>query len=149
MAKLTINSILIVCTGNICRSPVAEQLLKKELHYINICSAGINAKEGKAADSIATSLFTKYGIKLKEHRAKQLNLEMLRSNDLILVMEELHIRYITSLLPECRGKVFYYGQWLEKKEIVDPYKKSTICYELVFKEIERASIEWTKKLNGK
>lgn len=72
------DSILIVCVGNICRSPIGERLLKELLPSKVVSSAGISALVGNSADEKAASVANKYGVSLDGHIAQQLTAEMCR-----------------------------------------------------------------------
>ena len=81
-------NILVVCTGNICRSPTGEYLLKKELGAdFNVMSAGLGALVDNPADKIAQKIALEHGVDMSAHRARQINLDILKWADLILVME--------------------------------------------------------------
>ncbi|MBU9809405.1 protein tyrosine phosphatase, partial [Rahnella sp. SL6] len=62
------HSILVVCTGNICRSPIAERLLNNYLPNMKISSAGIKALENKDADTSAIAVAEKHGVSLLGHK---------------------------------------------------------------------------------
>ena len=134
MAQLKFNSILVVCTGNICRSPIGERLLRKRLPGVKVKSAGVHV----AAN---------HGVSLEGHAGRKLTAEMARNYDLILAMESEHIAQVTAIAPEVRGKTMLFGQWLEQKEIPDPYRKSQDAFEHVYGMLERASQEWAKRLS--
>ena len=85
------DSILIVCVGNICRSPIGERLLKELLPHKDISSAGISALVGNSADAKAINVANAHGLSLNGHVARQLTTEMCRKSSLILVMERKHI----------------------------------------------------------
>lgn len=144
---MIIQSILVVCTGNICRSPTGERLLQKHLPVIRIESAGIYGLEGQAADSRAADMIRQYGVSLQGHVARQLTHTMLRQSDLILAMESGQINHISAMAPEIRGKSLLFGRWLDNKEIPDPYCKSQDAFEYVFDLLVRASQEWARRLN--
>ena len=80
-------NILVVCMGNICRSPIAERILQKKLPGHRVSSAGINALAGKDADFQAIKTALKHGVVVAGHTARQLTPEMCNAADLILVME--------------------------------------------------------------
>lgn len=65
------DSILVVCTGNICRSPIGEYILRRELPNKKIDSAGTGALVGKNADPKAIKIAAEHGIDLKEHKGQQ------------------------------------------------------------------------------
>ena len=138
------NSILVVCVGNICRSPTGEALLKKRLEgrNIQVSSAGLGALTGKPVDPIAAQLMAAAGYTLPDHQARQLSPEMLRNADLILTMELKHIQSIHSLAPETRGKTFLFGKWSNNREIPDPYRQQLPAFEHVFKIMDEAAGAW-------
>lgn len=97
-------NILVVCMGNICRSPIAERILQKKLPGHRVSSAGINALAGKDADFQAIKTALKHGVVVAGHTARQLTPEMCNAADLILVMEPAHIDMVADILPSARGK---------------------------------------------
>ena len=138
------NSILTVCTGNICRSPIAEYLLKDLFisDNISIESAGIHAMKGFPADRTAHQIALDHGFDLSPHRARMINEEMVKSNGLILVMDKYHKEFINKNFPYVNGKVFLLGKWLDGKEILDPYQKSLDFFKEVYSQIDRACKIW-------
>ena len=133
-----ISSILTVCTGNICRSPLAEYRFKELLvdKDILVTSAGVNALVGQSADDSALLIAEENGFDLKSHKGQALTESIIQENELILVMENHHKRLICDLYPFSTGKVFLLGKWLDDPEIIDPYKKSLlICLELYMKKL--------------
>ena len=107
--------ILIVCVGNICRSPTGERLLQKKLPERQIASAGIRALTGNDADFQAIKTALRHGVVIAGHTARQLTVDMCRQADLILVMEPAHIEAVADILPAARSKTMLFGQWLHKK----------------------------------
>ncbi len=141
------NNILVVCVGNICRSPSGEYLLKTLLPEKKVSSAGIAAVIGKPADKMACKVSESHGISLDGHLGRQLTPELCQENDLILVMEQGHINAVTDIAPEARGKTMLFSYWLEKQDIPDPYRQSIEAFEHVYKLINASAIEWAKKIN--
>lgn len=140
------NSILVVCTGNICRSPIGERLLRQQLPDAQVTSAGIFGLEGRPADAAAKAVALRHGVSLEGHVARKVTRFLLQKSDLILVMEPEHLRFIASVAPENRGKSLLFGQWLETKDIPDPYRKSREAFEYVFEQLGKASQEWARRL---
>ena len=120
------NNILTVCIGNICRSPVAEGLLKAALPEKNIWSAGLAALVGHAADKTAQEIAQEHGLDISAHRAQQITSYMCTQADLILVMETAHKQELEQKYPFTRGKVHCLGHTspTQKTEIADPYRKN-------------------------
>lgn len=140
------NSILVVCVGNICRSPTAERLLMQALPHKTISSAGISAMVGQSADASAEAIALQHGLSLEGHIARQLIRELCQQHDLILVMEQKHIEAVTRIAPEVRGKTMLYGHWL-KRDIPDPYRQSREAFEFTFDLIAEATTAWAQRLN--
>ena len=141
-------NILVVCMGNICRSPTAERILQKKLPNHRISSAGINALAGKDADFQAIKTALKHGVIVAGHTARQLTPQMCDEADLILVMEPAHIDMVADIQPSARSKAFLLAQWLPKKNIPGPFKQSSEMFEAVFLQIEQAADTWADKLSG-
>ena len=135
-------SVLLVCTGNICRSPYAEAAFKKYLASIDVASAGLAALVDHDADSTATSVALTRGIDLSAHRGKQITRALVGQSDLILVMDDDHLKRLHKRYPESRGKSFKLAKLVGDKNIVDPYLKSQSYFELVFDEIDAAVVSW-------
>lgn len=118
---MQIQSILVVCVGNICRSPMAEYLLKQDYPQLMIDSAGISGLSGHPADDKAQLCMQHLGIDISGHIAKKLNAEHLKKADLILVMSKNQQAYIEQTWPFAKGKVFRLGHW-QNKNVPDPYQ---------------------------
>ncbi|AOV92744.1 phosphotyrosine protein phosphatase [Vibrio parahaemolyticus] len=144
------SNILVVCVGNICRSPTGERLLQSLLPNKQVASAGLAVHKshlsGKPADQMATNLASEHGISLDGHEAQQLTPELCAQYDLILVMEKGHLEALTKIAPEARGKTMLFGQWIEEKNIPDPYRQSREAFEHAYALIEKAALAWSKKL---
>ncbi|ATM74548.1 protein tyrosine phosphatase [Serratia fonticola] len=140
------DSILVVCVGNICRSPMGERLLLKHLPNKRIESAGISAVVGNPADKVATSVALEHDLSLEGHCGRQLTSSMCREFELILVMEQSHIDSVCQIAPEVRGKTMLFGHWLDKQDISDPYRKSREIFEAVYQLIDRSASLWAKAL---
>lgn len=140
------DSILVICTGNICRSPIAERVLRKALPGKKIDSAGIGALVGEPADPGAVRVAEKYGISLFEHYGRQFDVLQASQYELLLVMEKEQMEEISRRAPELRGKTMLLGHWIGNKDIPDPYRKSNEAFESVFKLIEKACQCWVAKL---
>ncbi|EIY5064919.1 TPA: protein tyrosine phosphatase [Klebsiella quasipneumoniae subsp. quasipneumoniae] len=148
MAQLMFDSILIVCTGNICRSPIGERFLRRELPNKKIDSAGTSALVDHDADESAIKVSVKHGLSLDGHKGRQFTASLGRQYDLILVMEKYHIEQIGRIAPEARGKTMLFGQWLNCREIPDPYRKSEEAFNSVYQLIEQAGLRWVEKLGA-
>ena len=107
------NKILVVCVGNICRSPTGESLLKTLLPNKTIDSAGVATGKsrlvGKPADAMAIEVAASNGVNLNLHQARQLTSAVCRDYDLILVMEAGHKEAVIGLPPKRAAKPWYLG----------------------------------------
>lgn len=143
-----IRNILMVCVGNICRSPMAEGLLKQQAvghEGVRIHSAGLGALVGSAADPEALTQMAQRGVDIAQHRARQISLEIVRDVDLILVMEKPHLQHLHAQFPVTRGKVHLLGKWNER-EIPDPYRKSPEFFANTAKLIEEGVAAWAARI---
>ncbi|WP_305829841.1 arsenate reductase/protein-tyrosine-phosphatase family protein [Photobacterium leiognathi] len=144
------NKILVVCVGNICRSPAGERILQTKLPAKHIASAGIATKKsgltGKPTDAMACEVMGQFGFDLSGHQAQQLTPELCREYDLILVMEKGHIEAVTNIAPEARGKTMLFGQWIGQRDIPDPYRQSREAFEHSLTLVEQAAQAWVTKL---
>jgi len=103
--------ILLVCTGNTCRSAIAEGLMKRMVSQrgivgLEVISAGISASYGREPDPLAVLAMNEEDVDISSHRSQPLTLDLVQEADLILTMTESHRSYILSRMPQIRSKVF-------------------------------------------
>ena len=143
------SKILVVCIGNICRSPMAECVLfaqlKQKVPNLSVTSAGIAALVGQPADPISQELMQEKGLDISAHRARQATPEILLKAELILTMEARHQQLIEAILPSARGKVHRLGKW-SGFDIPDPYKRPRKAFEQALVLIEQGILDWQRKL---
>ena len=141
--------ILILCTGNICRSPMAEALLLQRMHAagrtVEVRSAGVGTLRNYPADEPARDLMQARGLDISPHRAQQATPELARWADLILVMESQQRDTVFDIDPTARGKTYLLGHWIGQ-EVQDPYKQSDDVYTRALSLIEEGLDSWMKKL---
>lgn len=140
------NSILVVCIGNVCRSPVGERVLKSKLPSFRVESAGLGALVGHATDEAAATVASGHGVSVEGHKARQFVPELGDKADLILVMEPEHKQKIAESSPHLSGKVMLFDHWTKREGIPDPFRRSEEFHELVFKMIDAAAEGWAQKL---
>ena len=140
-------SVLVICTGNICRSPYAEAVLKEHTSGVSIGSAGLSAMVDYEADATGQKVARDRGIDMSRHKAKQVTRSMIGQSDLILVMDDEHLSRMHRKYPDARGKCFKLGKLKGNKNIVDPYLKSQSFFKLVFNEIDDAVKTWLPHFN--
>ena len=142
-------NILMVCVGNICRSPMAEGLLKKysdeKKINLHVSSAGLSAMLGYSADLFAVDVMRHRGIDISQHQPRQVTQEILSAVDLILVMEAWQQKEIGCLFPSVYGKVHKLGKWANF-DVPDPYRKSFEHFESTCALIEKGLLAWEERL---
>ena len=145
--------ILFVCTGNSCRSPMAQFLLHKYLKEVRpyfddryeIISRGISAPEGlKASSSVVNILKDEEGLDASEFYAQRLDKLTVLSSDLIFCMEDTQLKYILELEPKAEGRVFNLKKFLPSEaenDIPDPVGRNLAVYREVYSLIKEAVLE--------
>ncbi len=119
--------ILFVCTANICRSPVAEGLLRKRLdedglYSWQVSSAGTWAQLRRGAATTSVQLMAERGIDLSNHRAREVTAELLADADLILCMETGHAEALRVEFPEARERIHVLSEMAgSNHNVADPY----------------------------
>ena len=140
------DQILVVCVGNICRSPIAAAILTAYYPEKHIDSAGLSALVGHAADAKAVALMATHNIDISAHIAKQIDEALVSQSDLILTMTTSQTKWIESQWPHCRGKTFRIGHWLDK-DIADPYQQDDSAFEKSRQDIIDSLEQWTDKIS--
>jgi len=142
-----IQQILVVCIGNICRSPMAEGLLKHALPGLQISSAGISAMVGYGADPVAVRIMAELGIDISGHRARMLTEVIARDADLILVMEDSQKAQLSIQYPYVYGKTYLLAE-ATKQNIHDPYKQEPEVFHSALSIIQNGVNDWVKRINS-
>ena len=151
-----IKTILFVCTGNTCRSAMAEGIFKKILKErkednssFNILSAGISALPGISPTPEAIKVMSEQGIDISQHHAQELRVELINKADLILVMANEHKEYIHKEFPFAQNKTFLLKKFtLNNKtesnqknernyEIIDPIGRKIEFYRIIARELKK------------
>lgn len=137
--------IMTLCIGNICRSPLAQVLLARDLPTHHVWSAGLGALVGAPADPFSVQIAQEQGLDLSAHRAQQVTSVMCQQAELILVMEQSHKSQIEQLYPQVRGKVFRLGQF-GGFEIEDPYQKPREAFDTAHQGIAQGVADWLTRI---
>ena len=156
----TKKKIIFVCTGNTCRSPMAEALLNNELALrglkgIVVTSAGTKAKRGDTINPKSAQVLAENGLAIEEFKSKKLNDRMLRDAYAIVCMTESQRDYLLDARWNAVRKTgeediehnVYSFQELTGEEILDPYGRDIDCYRYVFALLKGGMSALIEKLN--
>lgn len=135
--------VLFVCSGNTCRSPIAEGIAKKVLpeyleEEIEIMSAGSAAVDGLPASSLAIEVAADHSIELSNHRAKLLSRTLVKEADLIVTMSPTHKDTVGVIEPTALEYTYVLPDFCDDDvaEIPDPIGLDRDAYEKTFELIE-------------
>jgi protein-tyrosine phosphatase len=140
-----IDTVLVVCEGNICRSPMAAALLSKRLPKINVLSAGTRALVGRNADALAIQLMTRERLDISTHVAKFVTLERVREANLVLTMTKEQRVFVETSYPFSKGRVYRLGEQ-NGYDVVDPYRAGIDVFETSLRQIQIGVTTWTNTI---
>ncbi|WP_300380657.1 low molecular weight protein-tyrosine-phosphatase [uncultured Alcanivorax sp.] len=138
--------VLIVCDGNICRSPTVAALLRELKPGKTVSSAGLVGLVGNEMEPTARAVAEENGLECGPHTARKLDSELCRDSDLILVMESRQKERLSRVFPEASGKTFLLSHWNGGHDIPDPYKRGRDAFERIYPMMQEATKAWAAKL---
>ncbi len=148
--------VLMVCLGNICRSPLAEGILKSKLdkETIQVDSAGTASYHiGKKPDSRSISIAKKYGIDISQQRCRQFTAKDFDEYDLIYAMDRSNYENIVALAENenaiAKVNLLLHRSNVTSKEVPDPYYGGEDGFEEVFQLIDAACSLIAQDINHK
>jgi low molecular weight protein-tyrosine phosphatase len=145
--------LLVLCHGNICRSPFAAALLQRELHGAGVVveSAGF-VGPGRPSPTEAQRAASHHDVNLSGHRSHLITPEVVRSADLVLAMDQRQARAVVTTYGKPRGRVLLLGDFdpqpVSTRSITDPINESAAVYHLVYARIERCVHALAAALSG-
>ena len=142
--------VLIVCAGNVRRSPIAAALWRHKFREqpMWVQSAGLNALNGCGINPRAESVLTQHGLTGRPHIARQVTAGLVEEADIVLTMDGEQAVAVQELSKCAPGRTFTLGKWSGGIEIPDPHPYTTDAYLPVYRLIERAVDDWHEQLNG-
>ncbi len=142
--------LLFVCTGNTCRSPLAEALarsLLEERDGWSVASAGLAAAEKAGATAGAEKAAACLGLDLSAHTARQLTPSMLADADLVLAMTAYHVQSLRKLFPHFAVKIHALKEYLGAQgDVYDPFGGSSEVYRATALELQELCAKLAEKL---
>ncbi|MBU1699311.1 MAG: low molecular weight protein arginine phosphatase [Candidatus Eisenbacteria bacterium] len=133
--------VMVVCTGNICRSPIGEGLLTHRLRDLPVLvdSAGTAAPEGVPASQHGVDVCAERGLDISKHRSRLLTRTLLGDVDLVLVMEPYHQMEILTMAPDLADRVFIITEFVGEGDegVGDPIGAGRYAYEETYAILER------------
>lgn len=139
------NTLLVVCVGNICRSPMAQGVLAAQLPAWRVQSAGLDALVGAPADDIAINLLRERGLDISGHRASQITRKMCLEASMVFVMSRDQRRQVESMYPEVCGRVFRLGEHADR-DVPDPYRQPEPAFRHALKLIDEGVSSWVQRI---
>ncbi|MES2307371.1 MAG: ribose 5-phosphate isomerase B [Verrucomicrobiota bacterium] len=148
--------VLFVCTGNVCRSPMAEglfrDLVKNDTGY-RVCSAGLAAPHGQAASPYSVDVMKEIGLDISSHRSQPITESLIREADAIFVMTYSHLDHMIMIFPEASEKTFLIRHFEENvpselREVYDPIGQTRDVYRATREQIKLSMpklLDWVKK----
>lgn len=141
-----VKRIVTLCTGNICRSPVAAAALSLRLKDTEVSSAGLHALVGHDIDPDSREAATKLGLELGAHSARQFDTGIGTEADLILVMDSGHLEAVRRKYPNFSGKCFLLRHNLEGKDVPDPYRQGISNHFRSVELILEGADDWSRQI---
>jgi len=140
--------LLFICTGNTCRSPMAEGLAREMFgDSVQVSSAGMEACVGECANTYAIEVLKERNVHLSRHRSRRISVELMADADWIIPMTQAQEEALSRLFPQYVEKIRFLGAWADRKrDVHDPWNGSLEVYRQTANEIEKLLSEFKGQL---
>ena len=139
--------VMFVCSGNTCRSPMAEVIFRDMVSDAEVCSAGISAVSGQRASDEAIDVCADHGLDLSKHVASNINKSKISEMDWVLTATFTHKKYLEGLYPNLKIKTIKEcAEGYDDVDISDPIGGTKKRYEVCFLEIKEALDKIAEKM---
>ncbi|WP_040036129.1 low molecular weight protein arginine phosphatase [Bacillus thermotolerans] len=142
-------NILFVCTGNTCRSPMAEAILKSKKEGWGVQSAGVYAADGSPASEQAVQVLKEHDL-IHEHISQGITPSLIDWSDKIFTMTSSHKQALLSRFPSALEKLWTIKEFVNgsEEDVMDPYGGSVDDYRYTYQELEELIDRLVEKLSG-
>lgn len=137
-------SVLLLCTGNICRSPLAERYLDERVDDdVTVSSAGIRTEDGRRSPTTAIDVAAEFGVDLTDHRSTALTSDQLQAADAVFVMDVVNYHHLRRRFGDTGGKTYFLGALddPDEFEIFDPYGSGAERFRSLYGSVAAATDE--------
>lgn len=151
IARLRPSRIVVLCYGNICRSPFLEAALRQRLPGVAVTSAGL-AGPGRGVPEHGLRVAAARGLDLASHRSKLVTADLLRATDLLLVMDQRQARHVVLAYGYSGARIVIAGDLDpaigDTRAIRDPWREPIDVFEASYERLERCAVVLTQVLTS-